>query len=166
MQSNEFPTQLFTRKEHFEIADFINSRQFLPNDEDVFAMRRKTFKSNTKLLSYMCGCGWFAVITYSIFVTPLTQSQVKMEFPDGQKYLFVLMYLQMLVSVTIASGMTMAASFYILSLINFINMEFRVLAFSFEKLLSQVEDNTTEGDFYRVVGQMKDYAKYYQKLLM
>lgn len=129
-------------------------------------MRKKTFRSNTKLLSYMCGCGWFAVISYSIFVTPLTQSQVKMEFPDGQKYLFVLMYLQMIVSVTIASGMTMAASFYILSLINFVNLEFRVLAFSFEKLLSQVEENLSEADFNRVVSEMKDYVKYYQKLLM
>lgn len=157
---------MFTKKDHFEIADFINSRQFLPDDEEVFEMRKKTFRSNTKLLSYMCGCGWFAVITYSIFVTPLTQSQVKMEFPDNQKYLFVLMYLQMMISVTIASGMTMAASFYILSLVNFVNLEFRVLAFSFEKLLNQIETGGSESDFNRVVGQMKEFVKYYQKLLM
>lgn len=138
----------------------------MPEDEEVFEMRKKTFKSNTKLLSYMCGCGWFAVITYSIFVTPLTQSQAKMEFPDGQKYLFVLMYLQMLVSVTIASGMTMAASFYILSLVNFVNSEFRVLAFAFEKLLNQVGDGTSAAEFNRIVDEMKDYVKYYQKLLL
>lgn len=138
----------------------------MPDDKEVFEMRKKTFKSNTKLLSYMCGCGWFAVITYSVFVTPLTQSQVKMEFPDNQKYLFFLMYLQMLVSVTIASGMTMAASFYILSLVNFVNLEFRVLAFSFEKVLSQVEDSANEADFNQVVEQMKEFVKYYQKLLM
>lgn len=165
LANNEFLIQLFTRKDHFEIVDFINSRQFMPDDEGVFAMRKETFKFNTKLLSYLCGFGWLAVITYSIFVTPLTQSQLKMEFPEGQKYLFILMYLQMLVSVTIASGMTMAASFYILSMINFVNLEFRVLAYSFEQLLSQVEDAPSEAEFNRVIGQMREYVKYYQKLL-
>lgn len=113
----------------------------------------------------MSGVGWFAVITYSIFVTPLTQSQVNMEFPDDQKYLFWMMYIQMLISVTIASGMTMAASFYILSLINFVNLEFRVLAFSFAKLLNQIEDKIDEKDFNEIIDQMKEFVKYYQKLL-
>lgn len=98
-------------------------------------------------------------------MTPFTESQKRMVFADHEMYLYWIMYVQTTISSCISSILSMAANFYILTLINFVSMEFKILAVSFKRLLNDIDDDIDEQKAIKIVEKLKDYIKYYQRLL-
>lgn len=153
------------RKDYFKIIDFINAREIDSGDEEIFMIRKRRFIVNLKVLLVIFSFGWVTVFFYCIFVTPLTDSQRAIEFSDSQMYLFYLMYVQTFTSTIVSSGLAMAANMLLFTLVNFVSLEFRIFAFSFEKLLNKIDAEMTESEAVEVVGEVKNAIKYYQRLL-
>lgn len=145
--------------------EFINSRQFKPDDEDSFVMRKKRLFVNIKVISGLVTFAYATTLFYFLSLTPLTESQVAMKFPDDKMYLFWLMYIQTCISSLISTGVSIGSSFILLSILNYLSLEFKILANSFGKLLDAIDEDMSDAEMLEIVNEMKSYIKYYQRLL-
>lgn len=166
MFDNNFSIKIKDKKEYFEIIEFINAREFNSNDQENFEIRRSRFINNQRFLGCLFFFGWLTVFIYCLFLTPLTDSQVEMEFPDDKMYLYYIMFIQTVISSVISSGIAMAGNFFLFSLLNFVSVEFKILANGFGKLLDRVDVNMSKNEILEIKNELKDYIKYYQSLLV
>lgn len=145
--------------------DFINARQFRPDDEEISMMRKKRLFLNIKVISTLITLGYITVFFYCISITPLTQSQLAMEFVDDQMYLFWLMYTLTFLSTLITSGVSIASNFNMTTILNFLGFEFEILANAFGKLLDKIDYDMSDLEISEILDEMKSYIKYHQRLL-
>lgn len=146
--------------------DFLNARHFLPDDVEIFELRKKKFQTETKLITRLFIFAWITTFYYCIFLSPLTESQKALTFNDSTVYLFWLMYVQTSISTILSSGLATAGSFLLSSMINYITLEFTIVGIAFERLLRNIKDDMTDIEFYKVMSDLKDYVKHYQCLLL
>jgi 7tm Odorant receptor len=145
--------------------NFINKRQFKPNDNEIFNLRKSRFLFNLKIVTFFFAFGCATIIAFVIF-SPLTESQKQMTFKEDQLYLFWLMYGYTTISTVISSFLAMTGSFFLFSLINFVSLEFKVLGKSFRNVLNGIEDEINDEQATKMLLELKSHVQYYQQLLM
>lgn len=158
-------SQVKDRQDYFEIIEFINARQFKPNDDEVFELRKANFLSNFKIVGSLTFFGFLATAFFILFLSPLTVAQKEIIFSDDERYLYWLMYTQTLLSMSVSSILSTASSFLLSSSISFVAIEYKILAISFGKLLNSMDDELDEQKFAKILQDFKVYVKYYQRLL-
>jgi hypothetical protein len=156
--------QIKDQKIFDELIQFINAREFKRDDPDVFATRKKRFVINLKIISSLFAFGCTTILSF-FSMSPLTDTQKAYVFKENEMYLFWLMNIHVHVSVVISSFLAMTATFLLYSLINAVSTEFKVLGDSFNKLLSEIDDEMSEEKALEVLEEFKEYVKYYDKLL-
>lgn len=145
--------------------DFINARQFKPNDNEIFNLRKSRFLFNLKIVTFLFAFGCTTVVAFVVF-SPLTESQKQMTFKKDQLYLFWLMYGSTTIATVISSFLAMTGSFFLFSLINFVSLEFKVLGSSFKNVLNRIDDEINDKQASEILLELKSHVKYYQQLLM
>jgi hypothetical protein len=152
------------KETYIEIIDFINAKEFNAECTESFEIRKMKFVTNLKAISCIYGLGCSAIVSF-FFVSPLTDTQKAFVFEDDEMYLYWLMVLHIHVVTVLSSFLAMSSSFLMYDLISSVSTEFKVLGTSFNKLLSAIEDDLSEERAIKVLEEMQNHIKYYQKLL-
>jgi 7tm Odorant receptor len=145
--------------------DFINARNFKPDDEEIFKMREQRFLLHRKAFVSVLIFSWFTVVYTCFVIRPFTETQ-KLHFPEDNSFIFWFMYFFAFATHVSSSALVISAGFFSTNMILYIAFEFKLLGFVFGRLLNDIEEKPKQEDVKWILKELARYVKHHQKLLL